>query len=205
MNRIEAALVTLVGVLDRNGRRAALVGGLAVSTRTEPRFTRDIDLAVAVANDEEAEALVRGLLAEGFSTIALVEQETTRRLATVRVALPRETVVGVVGDLLFASSGIESLVVADAEPLEVFPGLFVPVARVGHLIALKLLSRDDRDRPQDLVDLNALFRVANNEEVTRARDAVQRIEQSGFSRGRDLLGALAKWLRDGPGGSQTPP
>jgi hypothetical protein len=36
----------------------ALVGGLAVSIRTEPRFTRDADLAVALANDAEVEALI---------------------------------------------------------------------------------------------------------------------------------------------------
>ena len=29
----------------------ALVGGLAVSARTEPRFTRDLDFAIAVADD----------------------------------------------------------------------------------------------------------------------------------------------------------
>ena len=33
----------------------ALVGGIAVSTRTEPRFTRDLDFAVAVADDAAAE------------------------------------------------------------------------------------------------------------------------------------------------------
>jgi hypothetical protein len=40
----------------------ALVGGLAVSARAEPRFTRDADLAVAVARDAEAEALIRALV-----------------------------------------------------------------------------------------------------------------------------------------------
>ena len=34
----------------------AVVGGLAVSARTEPRFTRDVDVAVAVANEAAAEA-----------------------------------------------------------------------------------------------------------------------------------------------------
>ena len=32
----------------------ALVGGLAVSARTEPRFTRDADLATAVAGGADA-------------------------------------------------------------------------------------------------------------------------------------------------------
>ncbi|HEY3604485.1 MAG TPA: hypothetical protein VGL04_07415 [Sporichthyaceae bacterium] len=42
-------------------------------------------------------------------------------------------------DLLFASSGIEDVVVAEAVTTTVLPGLVVPVARPGHLVALKLL------------------------------------------------------------------
>lgn len=35
-------------VADELGLRCALVGGFAVSVRTEPRFTQDVDLAAAV-------------------------------------------------------------------------------------------------------------------------------------------------------------
>jgi hypothetical protein len=42
--------------LQRASVPFALVGGLAVSVHVEPRFTRDIDLAVAVAGDAKAEA-----------------------------------------------------------------------------------------------------------------------------------------------------
>lgn len=149
MNRLAAALTKLVGDVGRHGRATALVGGLAVSARAEPRLTRDVDLAVAVEGDPDAEALVQALVTDGYATLAIIEQETTRRLATARLALPGETARGVVADLLFASSGIEALVVAEAEPLEVLPGVTVPVARTGHLVALKLLSREDRTRPQD--------------------------------------------------------
>ena len=45
--------------------------------------------------------------------------------------------------LLFASSGIESEIVAEAEPVEFMAGLTLPVARTSHLIALKVLSRND--------------------------------------------------------------
>ena len=41
--------------LDRLGLKWALIGGLAVAVRAEPRFTRDVDLAVTVADDREAE------------------------------------------------------------------------------------------------------------------------------------------------------
>jgi predicted nucleotidyltransferase len=198
VNRLAAALARLVGDVGRHGRKGALVGGLAVSTRAEPRLTRDVDLAVAVAGDAEAEALVRALVADGYSALTVVEQEATRRLATVRFSFPGETARGVVADLLFASSGIESIVVAEAEPLEIFPGVSLPVARIGHLIALKLLSRDDRTRPQDTVDLRALFKIASQPELERSRVALMAIERAGFARGRDLQAALAEWISTDP-------
>jgi hypothetical protein len=104
----------------------------------------------------------------------------------------------VVADLLFASSGIETIVVAEAERVAAFPGVILPVAQTGHLIALKLLSRDDRLRPQDAADLRSLFRIASEAEIERARTALAIIERGGFARGRDLQGALVQWLTDAP-------
>lgn len=51
MNRVEAALRRVASDLDARGVRWALVGGFAVSARTEPRFTRDVDVAVLVEDD----------------------------------------------------------------------------------------------------------------------------------------------------------
>jgi len=65
---------------------------------------------------------------------------------------------GPVVDLLFASSGIKQVAVAEAEPIQLLPDLTVKVARTGHLVALKVLSRDDARRRQDFVDLRALLR-----------------------------------------------
>lgn len=39
--------------------------------------------------------------------------------------------------------------------MELLPQLQMSVARVGHLIAMKVLSRDDVTRPQDVGDLRA--------------------------------------------------
>ena len=71
------------------------------------------------------------------------------------------------------------------------PGFTVPVARIGHLVALKVLSRDDRTRPQDRVDLGALLDRADVEAVNEARAALAVVTQRGYQRERDLLGALA--------------
>ena len=53
-SRIERSFLLILKHLSELGADWAVLGGLAVAARTEPRFTRDIDLAVAVRNDEEA-------------------------------------------------------------------------------------------------------------------------------------------------------
>ena len=188
MNLLEAALRRIASDLQRHHRRWALVGGFAVSARAEPRFTRDIDAAVMVENDADAEGLVRALIADGYELLAAVEQDETGRLATVRLSSPPGG--EVVVDLLFASSGIEPEIARSAEPTEIVPGLTLPIATTGHLIALKLLARDDQSRPQDLADLRALRAVASPEDLAAADRAARLISSRGFNRGRDLTAAL---------------
>jgi len=180
--------------LQELDRHFALIGGLAVSVRAEPRFTRDIDFAVAVTGDRDAEKLVSELQPSGYRVLAIVEQIGQGRLATVRLEPPPGPARGVVVDFLFASSGIEPEIVAAADPLEVFPGITLPVARTGHLLALKTLARDDQRRPQDSMDIRALIEVASREDLTLAREAVALIEQRGFARGRKLQQLLEQAL-----------
>jgi hypothetical protein len=172
-----------------------MVGGFAVSARAEPRFTRDVDIAVAVADDSVAEELVRDLLGDGYSLLGTIEHESGR-LATARLARNVDGV-DVVVDLLFASSGIEPEIVAMAETIEIAPGLPLPVATTGHLIALKLLARDDDTRPQDLADLLALREVASRADLELARAALILITDRGFSRDRDLIVALNDLITTG--------
>jgi hypothetical protein len=77
-----------------------------------------------------------------------------------------------------------------AEETEIVPGPTLPIATTGHLIALKLLARDDETRPQDLGDLRALYAVASPTDRLTAREAVGLISRRGFARGRDLAAAL---------------
>jgi predicted nucleotidyltransferase len=188
MNVLEAALRRVTGDLQREQRRWALVGGFAVSARAEPRFTRDIDVAVSVTNDADGEALARSLIADGYQLIASVEQDEDGRLATVRLACPPGG--DVVVDLLFASSGIEAEIADAAELTEIVPGLSMPIATTGHLIALKLLARDDATRPQDLADLRALRAIATDADLGTTRQAIALISARGYDRGRDLPAAL---------------
>lgn len=189
MTQLEAVLRSAVAALAGADTSFALIGGLAVSVRTEPRFTRDADLAVAVANDAEAEDVVRQCQATGFGVHAVIEQTATGRLATVRLT-PTADRDGAVIDLLFASSGVEPEIVAAAERIEILPSLEIPVARAGHLIALKLLARDDVDRPQDIADLRALLRHVSPDDLTLARAAIRLMTSRGCHRGRDLEAAL---------------
>jgi predicted nucleotidyltransferase len=171
----------------------ALVGGLAISVRAEPRFTRDIDLAVAVGDDAAAERLVADLSAAGFRLLLSLEHAALGRLASVRLLAPGEPVEGVVVDLLFASSGIEPEICRSAEVVEIVPDLRVPVARVGHLVATKILA-EAPDRPQDAIDLVALARGLSADELERARGALRRIEALGANRGKALLVEAGRWL-----------
>ncbi|MBY0493580.1 MAG: nucleotidyl transferase AbiEii/AbiGii toxin family protein [Cyanobacteria bacterium] len=163
----------------------ALVGGLAVSIRCEPRFTRDIDLAVAVDDDAVAEGLIADLIARAFTLQLSLEHAALGRLAAVRLVPPGGTAGGVVVDLLFASSGIEADVCAAAEVMEIAAGLSVPVAAAGHLLVMKLLARSAQ-RPQDDIDAQALVRVLDATERARAKTAAARIEKIGANRGKPL-------------------
>lgn len=174
------------------GRRWAIIGGIAVGARTVPRFTQDIDLAVAVTDDSEAEHLVASLAPAGLRVATLIEQTGTGRLATVRLSFEHDD--SALIDLLFASSGIEPEVVAAATSIELVRGLTVPVAQIGHLIALKVLSRDDDTRPQDTVDLRALIVEATPEDLEMARAALTLIAERGYDRGKDLQADYAALL-----------
>ena len=143
MSGLEAALTSLLARLAEQDARFAIVGGLAVSARIEPRFTRDADVCVAVEDDREAEAVVRSLRSAGYRVLGFVEQETTGRIATVRLAAEPDRDDGVVLDLLFASSGVEREIVESSDDMEVLEGLSASIASVSGLIALKILARDD--------------------------------------------------------------
>jgi Nucleotidyl transferase AbiEii toxin, Type IV TA system len=186
---VELALRSAVADLDALKLRWALIGGLAISVRSVPRFTKDLDFAIAVADDSEAEDVVRRLRSRGYQPVGLLEQEYVERLSGVRLERGGSDVVV---DLLFASSGIEEEVVASATRLEVLPQLSASVATTGHLIALKTLA----GRNQDLTDLGSLIPAASAEDLKAARGAVRLIHARGFNRDQDVIADLDKLIAD---------
>lgn len=83
---LQAFASQLFSDLRDGGARFAVVAGFAVSVRSEPRFTQDIDVAVAARTDAEAEALVGHLQARGYQVFMVLEQQAVGRMATSSVA-----------------------------------------------------------------------------------------------------------------------
>ncbi len=75
-------------------------------------------------------------------------------------------------------------------------GLWISIASIGHLIALKVPSRDDRRRPQDAADLQALLRAAAPEDLLLAREALTAVTLRGYHRNRDLAAGLKRALEE---------
>ncbi|XZE19648.1 nucleotidyl transferase AbiEii/AbiGii toxin family protein [Pirellulaceae bacterium SH449] len=191
MRQLEQVTREIVAWLLRSGNRYALIGGFAVSFRTIERFTKDIDFAIAVENDQQAESCVHELAGLGFQVQTLLEQTKHGRIATVRMIKASQGSVFV--DLLFASSGIEAEIVAGAESIEVFENLYVDVASLPGLLALKVLSVHPVDRPQDVIDIRNLLGEANLEDLREAKRLLQLVTDRGYHRGKDLQAEFERY------------
>ena len=189
MTAAESMLQIAAADLKAVGAHWALIGGLAVGYRTEPRFTRDVDFAVAVSGNTEADGLVYDLRSRGYSPGQIFEQNYMGQTSTVRLVSTRSHVIV---DLLFASSGIENEIVAAAKLAEVLPRVRVPVAITGHLIAMKALA----GRHQDLTDLEKLIPVASDMDLDDARKAARLIKKRGFSRESDVVANLEHYITE---------
>lgn len=175
--------------IDSLGFQCALVGGFAVGLQVRPRMTKDVDFVVAVEEDAQAEALMRGLHKLGYGVVQLLEHEEAKRLSALRLRFPNSESASAEVDLLFASSGIEAEVVEQAVEMPLAGGGTVRVASIGHLIAMKHLSVRD-ERPNDRNDLRSLIVTASRADLDQARTAVQLIRERGFDRDRDLEAEL---------------
>ena len=85
---LRSVLAGLAVALDEIGESWALIGGLAVSSRIEPRFTRDVDVVVAVEDDDGAERVAFALRTRGYRVHIVLEQSHVQRLATIRFLPP---------------------------------------------------------------------------------------------------------------------
>lgn len=195
MAALEESAVKVLRDLRALGYGCALVGGLAVGVHARPRTTLDVDFAVAVESDAEAEGIAHEFQRRGYQLYDVVEQTVVGRLATARFRIDDESIKAGSVDLLFASSGIEPEIVASGEDIEILPNRRLPVAQLGHLLALKVLAHEEQRRPQDRVDIMALLRVAEEEDLGNAREAAALITSRKFHRDKDLLAELELFVR----------
>jgi hypothetical protein len=182
---LSTRLRTVTRDLEHERVPFALVGGLAIGAWTPPRFTKDIDVAVAVSTDVEAESLVARLSQRGYRVAQALEHRLSGRLSTVRLVCPGSSSPDPDVDLLFFASGIEDEIVRTARRVRVL-GCELPVADLGRLLAQKILASDDARRPQDAIDIHALLRVATDDDLAQTRRALDLITERRCARDKDL-------------------
>ena len=168
MNLVYDALDRMIQCLSDCEVRFALIGGLAVSARSEPRFTRDVDLIVDTPTDADAEKLIRALLGKGYGLHGQLEQKSVNRLATCRL-LQRDQSDGVIVDLFFANFGIEQEVLDTASEEQLTDEISLPIVQAEDLIALKLLAVSNRNRPRDSEDILNLLEHVSTAKLKRTR------------------------------------
>lgn len=167
---LRGALAFVAGCLESLDRPWALVGALAVAARSEARATLDIDVAVAVDNLADSQWVTSKLREAGLTW------QSDLGPAMTSFSVPEGPPAGLKLDVLFSLAGIENEVARDAESLEVLPGLELPVAALGDLIALKLLSAEEPEREHDLRDLRTLLVKVASDDIDRARSLIQLLE-----------------------------
>lgn len=201
MNLVYDALRRVTECLSDFEVRFALIGGLAVSARSEPRFTRDVDLIVEAHSDDEAERLIHSLLGRGYGIHAQLEQKTAKRLATCRL-IERANPDGVIVDLFFANFGIEDEVLMTASEEEIAEGISLPIVQAEDLIALKLLAVSNRNRPRDSEDILNLIEHIPAARLERTRELLRLMAErrpataTGLQQRLDELISLADQSRE---------
>lgn len=141
-------LADAVQVLEARGIEFALIGGLAVSLRGQPRMTVDVDL-VMLADVDRALELVRDIDATPFEPLFPGVEEVVAR----SYILPlRHRTTGIRVDVAIGMSGFERQAVRRAAPVSI-GAVRVPVVATEDLLIMKALA----GRPQDEEDIRGLI------------------------------------------------
>jgi hypothetical protein len=152
---LRTTLADAVSFLEAQQIAHALIGGLAVSLRGQPRVTADVDLVIA-ADVQRALSLAGALEGTNFRPLFDGVEEVIEQ-AFILPLRHRQTNVKV--DLALGLSGFEQQAVIRAESMQV-AGSTISVATTEDLIIFKILA----GRPQDEQDLQGLV-VAQAENI----------------------------------------
>lgn len=147
-------LADAASMLESRGIACAVIGGLAVSLRGQPRMTIDVDLVIK-AEVEDALRLVRDLEATQFEPLFSGVEEV---VSTAFILPLRHRMTGVRLDLAVGVSGFERDAIARATTVAVGQTT-VPVVTVEDLLVMKALA----GRPQDDLDIRGLIGLHREE------------------------------------------
>ena len=121
----------------------AVIGGIAVGLRGEPRFTADVDLVIG-ADVDRALSFLRAV--EGSSFVPLFA-DVSEVVASAFIIPLRHRKTGIKVDLAIGLTGFERQLLERAENLPL-GGVQLPVATAEDLLLMKVLA----DRPRDAED-----------------------------------------------------
>ena len=166
----------------------AVIGGIAVTVRGDPRFTAAVDVVVGIEVDRGIE-LLDATAASSFRALLPDAEE----ILTSAYILPlRHVETGIRVDVAIGLSGFERDMIERAEEIA-FEGVSVPVASAEDLLLMKVLA----GRPRDLEDAKG---IASRCEPTLDWDSILRVGgQLQEATDQDLLAALRRF-RAGSGG-----
>lgn len=146
-NNLNTALADLTHWLQNDKIPFAVIGGVAVGVRGEPRFTADVDVIIGLELDDALQ-LINRLHGSHFEPLFADVAEVVR---TSFILPLRHVETGVKVDAAIGLSGFEQQLLARATKIE-FAGVSAPVATVEDIILMKLLA----GRPRDTDDCEKL-------------------------------------------------
>ena len=146
-------LADAISMLESRSIACAVIGGLAVSLRGQPRMTVDVDLVIA-ADLEAALRLARELPGTAFEPLFAGVEE----VVNAAFILPlRHRTTGVRVDLAIGLSGFEREAISRASRMAIGE-TWAPVVTVEDLLVMKALA----GRPQDEQDILGIVDLHDN-------------------------------------------
>ena len=159
----------------------AVIGGIAVIVRGEPRFTADVDVVAGIELDRALE-LIEATERSPFRTLFPDADEVVRT----SFILPLQHVdTEITVDLAIGLSGFERNMIARAESVD-FEEFAIPVATAEDLILMKLLAARPRDtddasrivaRQADSLDWDYLLETGAELEEALSLDIVSPLQR----------------------------
>jgi hypothetical protein len=145
-----------------------LVGGLAVQLHGYMRMTYDVDLVLAM-NDENLAKFIDVAKGQGLAPVIPVPIDSLKNAALIdqwhrekgmlAFALREPSVAGSVIDVLVRPDVSFERLSADATEAE-FMGKRIRIASIDHLLEMKRIA----NRPKDLLDITALEKIKRGED-----------------------------------------